>query len=57
MALAVRDKVAGLVKQGKTADEVVAAKPTADTDGTVDPGGSSSDRFLRALHRELSAAK
>jgi glyoxylase-like metal-dependent hydrolase (beta-lactamase superfamily II) len=56
MALAVRDKVAALVKQGMTADQVVAAKPTAGTDATVDSGGSSSERFLRALHRELSAA-
>lgn len=57
MALAVRDKVAAMVKQGKSADEVVAAKPTADTDAKVDPGGTSSERFLRALHAELSAAK
>lgn len=57
MALAVRDKVARLVSQGKTADEVIAAKPTAETDTKVDPGGSSSERFLRALHRELSTAK
>lgn len=57
MALAAREKVAGLVKQGKTADEVVAAKPTADTDAVVDPGGSSSERFLRALHADLSATK
>ncbi len=55
MALAVRAKVATLVQQGKTADEVIAAKPTADTDARVDPGGSSSERFLRALHTELAA--
>ncbi len=57
VALAVRDKVAAMVKQGKTADEIVAAKPTADTDAKVDPGGNSSERFLRALYAELSGAK
>jgi glyoxylase-like metal-dependent hydrolase (beta-lactamase superfamily II) len=57
MALAVRAKVGALVKQGRTADEVVAAKPTADTDATVDPGGTSSERFLRALHAELTSAR
>jgi glyoxylase-like metal-dependent hydrolase (beta-lactamase superfamily II) len=57
MAMAVRDKVAGLVKQGKSADEVVAAKLTADTDAKVDPGGTSSERFVRAVYAELSATK
>ena len=57
MAMAARDKVAGLVKQGKSADEVVAAKLTADTDAKVDPGGTSSERFVRAVYAELSAAK
>jgi hypothetical protein len=49
--------VAGLVKQGKSADEVVAAKLTADTDAKVDPGGTSSERFVRAVYAELSAAQ
>jgi cyclase len=31
--LAVRDKVHALVAQGKTVEEVIAAKPTADYDG------------------------
>jgi glyoxylase-like metal-dependent hydrolase (beta-lactamase superfamily II) len=57
MALAVREKIAGLIKQGKSADEVVAAKLTADTDAKVDPGGTSSERFVRAVYAELSAAK
>jgi glyoxylase-like metal-dependent hydrolase (beta-lactamase superfamily II) len=57
MAIAARDKIAGLVKQGKSADEFVAAKLTADTDAKVDPGGNSSECFIRAVHAELSAAK
>ena len=57
MAMAVRDKSAALVKQGKTADEVVAAKVTADMDAKVDPGGTSSERFVRAMHAELAPKK
>jgi glyoxylase-like metal-dependent hydrolase (beta-lactamase superfamily II) len=57
MAIAVRDKVAALVKQGRSADEVVAAKLTADTDAKVDPNGTSNERFVRAVYAELSAAK
>jgi glyoxylase-like metal-dependent hydrolase (beta-lactamase superfamily II) len=57
MALAARDKIAALVKQGKSADEVIAAKVTADTDAKVDPGGTSSERFIRAVYAELAPAK
>lgn len=57
MALAVRDKVAGLIKQGQTVEQVLAAKPTAEFDGKVDPGGSSNERFLRALYGSLSGAR
>ena len=35
MILAIKDKVADLVKQGKTQAEVVAAHPTADCDARV----------------------
>lgn len=57
MALAVRDKVAGLIKQGQTVEQVLAAKPTAEFDGKVDPGGNSHERFLRALYGNLAGAK
>lgn len=53
MAIAVREKVATLVKEGKTVEQVLAAKPTADLDGKVDPGGTSSERFLRALYADV----
>lgn len=57
MAIAVRDKVAALVKQGKTADEIVAAKPTAEYDKKfeVPTGNPSSERFIRAVVAELTA--
>jgi len=55
MAIAVRDKVVALVKQGKTADEIVAAKPTADYDAKVPQGATTSERFIRAIVAEATA--
>jgi hypothetical protein len=49
MAIAVRDKVTALVQQGKTADEIVAMKPTADYDAKVPQGATTSERFIRAI--------
>ena len=57
MAIAIHDRVANLVRQGKTADEVVAAKVTADYDAKVPQAATTSERYLRALHAELSGAK
>jgi glyoxylase-like metal-dependent hydrolase (beta-lactamase superfamily II) len=53
MILAVRDKVAKLVEQGKTLNEVLAAKPTSDFDATTQNASTTSARFLRGLYAEL----
>ena len=53
MIIAIRDRVAGLVQQGKTQAEVIAAKPTADYDGKVPGVGTTGDRFLGQLYAEL----
>ena len=59
MILDVRSKVEQLMKQGKTEQEVLAAKPTAAYDakipGALGPagGGTSADRFVRMLYSEL----
>jgi glyoxylase-like metal-dependent hydrolase (beta-lactamase superfamily II) len=55
--LAVRDKIAALIKQGKTQEEVVAAKPTADFDAKVPGAAGSADRFVMQMYQELKAAK
>ncbi|WP_298236204.1 MBL fold metallo-hydrolase [uncultured Azohydromonas sp.] len=55
LLIAVRDKVAPLVAAGKTADEVVASKPTADFDAQVPNGAQSAERFVRWLYAELKA--
>jgi glyoxylase-like metal-dependent hydrolase (beta-lactamase superfamily II) len=53
MVIALRDKVAPLVKEGKTQEQVVAAKPTADFDAKVQQPGTTGDRFVGQLYAEL----
>jgi cyclase len=58
MMIAVRDKVAALVRQGKTQDEVIAAKPTADWDSKVTGATAmTADRFVGQLYQELKAGR
>src|SRR5204863_2675753 len=54
MMEAVRDKVAVLVRQNKTQEEVVAAKLTADFDSKVTGATPpTADRFVGQLYQEL----
>ncbi len=54
MMIAVRDKVAALVKQGKTQEEVVAAKVTNEFDSEVTGATpQTADRFVGQLYQEL----
>ena len=54
MMMAVRDKVAALVKQGKTQDEVIAAKPTTEFDSKVTGASAmTADRFVGQLYQEI----
>jgi cyclase len=53
MILAIRDKVAALVQQGKSVEDVLAAKPTSDYDATVPNSNTTSERFVRQLYAEL----
>jgi len=57
MIIAIRDKVAPLVRQGKTLQDVIAAKPTADFDSKVPGVGTTGDRFIGQLYAELQPAK
>jgi hypothetical protein len=49
--------VAPLVAQGKTVEEVIAAKPTADFDASVPQGAQSAERFLRSLYADLKSTR
>ena len=54
MMMAVRDKVAALVTQGKTQEEVVAAKVTNEFDARVTGATpQTADRFVGQLYQEL----
>lgn len=57
LIIAVRDKVAALVAQNKTLDEVLAAKLTADIDAQFPQAGQSSERFIKWLYAEVKATK
>jgi glyoxylase-like metal-dependent hydrolase (beta-lactamase superfamily II) len=53
MIVAVRDRVAKAKAEGKTVDQVVASKPTADFDEKVGNAAGSADRFVQQLYAEL----
>jgi glyoxylase-like metal-dependent hydrolase (beta-lactamase superfamily II) len=57
LIIAVRDKVAALVAQNKTLDEVLAAKLTADIDAQIPQAGQSGERFIKWLYAEVKATK
>ena len=57
LILAVRDKVAALVQQGLTVEQVVAAKPTAEYDANVPQAEQTAEQFVRWLYAELKAAR
>jgi cyclase len=54
LTLEVRERISKLVEEGKTFEEIVALKPTADLDARW---GSRLDRFLPAIFIELSAER
>ena len=56
-AVMVRDRVARLVDQGKSEDEVVAAKVTADLDSKIQEPGMTGERFVRQVYAELKSTR
>ncbi|HEV3062724.1 MAG TPA: MBL fold metallo-hydrolase [Vicinamibacterales bacterium] len=58
MMIAVRDKVAALIRQNKTQEEAIAAKPTGDFDTKVTGATAmTADRFVGQLYQELKSAR
>jgi glyoxylase-like metal-dependent hydrolase (beta-lactamase superfamily II) len=53
MLVATTGRIAGLVKQGMDVEAIVAAKPTADYDGTWASGFINGERFTRMVVRAL----
>jgi cyclase len=57
MILAVRDRVAAMIAQGKSQAEVLAANPTADFDAKIPTAADTKQRFVTQVYAELSPAK
>jgi glyoxylase-like metal-dependent hydrolase (beta-lactamase superfamily II) len=57
MIIAIRGKIAPLVAQGKTLQEVLAAKPTAEFDAKVPQSNTTIERFVTQVYAELKAGK
>ena len=57
MILEVRDRVAKLIEQGKTPQEVVAAKPAADYEAKFPKRGNDADRFVGQVYAELKTTE
>jgi glyoxylase-like metal-dependent hydrolase (beta-lactamase superfamily II) len=53
MIIALREKIAPMVKKGMTVEQVNAAKPTADFDRKVSGVGTTGERFIGQLYAEL----
>jgi glyoxylase-like metal-dependent hydrolase (beta-lactamase superfamily II) len=56
MVTIIRDRIAAMVKKGMTLEQVKAAKPTLDYDGTygTDTGPWTTNLFIETVYRELS---
>ena len=54
MFVTVRDRVLGAIRAGKTLDQVVASKPTADLDAPRMGGAITPDRFVALVYTDLS---
>ncbi|MGZ5873035.1 MAG: MBL fold metallo-hydrolase [Bradyrhizobium sp.] len=57
MLVTARDRMAKLVKDGKSEDEVVAAKPFADLDAKWAPTELASKNFIRVVYHSLADKK
>ncbi len=57
MMLAVRDRIAPMVQQGKTLAEVVASKPLGTYETSVKEAGTTGERFIGQIYAELQAQK
>jgi cyclase len=57
LLLTTRDRVTALIDQGKTLDEVIAAKVTADLGAHALPGHIGADAFVRDVYEEIKVGR
>ncbi len=53
----IRDRVRTLIAQGKTLEQILAAKPSAQWDATWGKGFIGPDLFVSTVHRSLTESK
>jgi glyoxylase-like metal-dependent hydrolase (beta-lactamase superfamily II) len=53
LVVKMRDRIAPMVSAGRSVEEVIAAKPTADTDAQVPQAATTSEQLIRWLYAEL----
>ncbi len=57
MLVSISERVRARVKEGKTLEEVIADKPTAEFDGKLGKGFLTPDNFVKILYTDLSREK
>lgn len=57
MILKVKQRVEKMISEGKSQDEVIAAKPTEDLDASIKEMGMTRDRFIGQVYQELKSGK
>jgi cyclase len=58
MIVTIRDRIAALIQQGKSEQEVIAARPAAEFDAKVQaPNAANADRFVQQVYAELKATR
>lgn len=55
LILTLRDRISSLVAQGKTLEEVVAARPTAEFDAQIPQGAQSADEIVKWMYTAIKA--
>ncbi len=55
LIITLRGRIVALIAQGRTLDEIVASKPTAEFDAKVPGGAQTADRFVKWVYAEVQA--
>jgi glyoxylase-like metal-dependent hydrolase (beta-lactamase superfamily II) len=55
LVVKMRDRIQPLVKKGKSVEDVIASKPTADLDAAVPSAAQTSEQFVRWVYAELKS--
>jgi len=55
VVLALHKKIGDMIKQGKTQEEIIAAKPASEFSSRIKEIGTTDDRFVGQVYAELKA--